>query len=301
MSFYPYPAVSATPPEKSLERLRVGERSALLYSPSARPERLLFFFHGSQQSAQLARRFTGYAFEYLAQRTNSALIYPNGVHHHFNDGRRILPEKTRSLGIDDCGFALALSEIVGERFPSLRENIGMGYSNGGHMVMRVCHQQPGFFSAAVVFAASMPAENNRIPEMRVDNYVPVPVLSFHGSRDPYAPFGGGAVGITPETARGECLSALENAQYFAELNGAHGPIVETPTRAPYLAQFDYQAPEQVADEMRIHRWEAAAPVELIEVRGMGHVIPGTTDLPERLGPGCVSVSAADEVQRFLGL
>lgn len=301
MSFSSYPTVSPTPPQKTLERLRIGDRSALLYTPTDAPERLLFYFHGSQQSAQLARRFTGYAFEYLAQRTNSALIYPNGVHHHFNDGRLHLAEKTRSLGVDDCGFSLALFEIVRERFPSLRECVGMGYSNGGHMVMRVCHQQSGFFSAAVLFAASMPAENNRIPVMRADNYAPVPVLSFHGSRDPYAPCGGGAVGITPETARGECLSALDNAQYFAELNGAQGPTVSIPTRAPYLPQYDYQGPKAVATDVRIHRWEGATPVEFIEVEGMGHVIPGTTALPDRLGPGCVSVSAADEVQRFLGL
>lgn len=300
MSTSPYPEMSPIAPTRTLERVQINTRTALLYAPTSAPERLLCYFHGSQQSANLARRFTGYAFEYLAARTNSALVYPNGVQHHFNDGRKYLAEETRRLGVDDVGFVLALSETLGERFPSLREFIGLGYSNGGHMVMRVCHQQPGLFSAAVLFAASMPAENNRIPEMRAENYVPVPVLSFHGSRDPYAPFGGGAVGITPETVRGECLSALESAQYFAELNGAKKLSVSTPTRAVHLAQYGLITPEAVAEDVRIHRWEGGAPVEFVEVRGMGHVIPGTTALPERLGPGCVSVGAADEVQRFLG-
>lgn len=122
-------------------------RRYLLVPPAQRdePADVLLFFHGSKQSGSVARRFTNYTFEQA--RAGAAVVYPDGVHNHFNDGRRILPEETRRLGIDDVAFTRAIMDDLRASF-SVGRVFAAGFSNGGHMVQRLLIDAPGLLDGA---------------------------------------------------------------------------------------------------------------------------------------------------------
>ena len=69
---------------------------------------LLLFFHGSHQSANVIRRFTNGTVDALADATNTLIVYPDGIDHHFNDTRANLPVRARELGVDDVAFSTFL-------------------------------------------------------------------------------------------------------------------------------------------------------------------------------------------------
>jgi len=59
-----------------------------------------------------------------------SVAYPEGVARHWNDGRRLLQEKTRELGTNDVEY---LTEFV-HSFECTGRVFGAGFSNGGHMI-----------------------------------------------------------------------------------------------------------------------------------------------------------------------
>ena len=113
-------------------------------------------------------------------------------------------------------------------------------------------------------------------------------MFVHGTGDRVAPYEGGTAGIDPKRTRGAVTGAQENAARFAELNHAAGP------------ERTQLFPDTVVD-----RWKPAdatgAPVELVSVEGMGHVIPSGNELDPRLGKNTDSFIAAELVENFFGL
>lgn len=88
-----------------------------------------------------------------------SVAYPEGVARHWNDGRRLLQEKTRELGTNDVEY---LTEFV-HSFECTGRVFGAGFSNGGHMIYRLLHEAPGLFDAALVIAATQPTPENFLP------------------------------------------------------------------------------------------------------------------------------------------
>ena len=87
---------------------------------------LLLFFHGSHQSANVIRRFTNGTVDALADATNTLVVYPDGIGHHFNDTRADLPVRARELGVDDVAFSTFLIETgldTGPVFGTMTERI----------------------------------------------------------------------------------------------------------------------------------------------------------------------------------
>ena len=257
-------------------------------TPSA-PVDVLLFFHGSLQSGAVARRFTHHTFESLR---NTAVVYPNGVHNHFNDGRRVLPEKTRELGIDDVAFTRAIVNDLRGRH-TVGRVFAAGFSNGGHMVQRLLIDAPGLLDGAALIAATVPAADNRAFTRHLGEYVPTPVLAIHGTADPVVSYDGGPVNLGGIT-RGEMLSAPKSAAFFARLNG-HGADADPAPARPQL---------EGADAATVQRWDAPAhpPVELWTIGGMGHLVPSGVESPDpRLGETATDLTAADIIARFFGL
>ena len=213
---------------------------------------VLLYFHGSLQSGNVARNFTGRTFDDMAAARGVRLVYPDGVDRHFNDTRLALREKTRLLGVDDVGFTRAIADRLG-----VESVHACGYSNGGQMVMRLLHDAPDLLAGAATFAAPMPAANNRVPGLGTD-LVPTPYLALHGTADDIVQYDGGVAGLDPAHTRGELISARASAEYFAQTNGL-GP--ETHTRYSPL------------DGVSVDSWSGEAPVELWSFEGMGHVVP----------------------------
>lgn len=250
---------------------------------------LLFFFHGSLQSGIVARTFTGRSFDEVARRTGSILVYPDGVHHHFNDARRDLTERTRQLRIDDVGFTEKIIDrmVAGYGVDATRVHAA-GYSNGGQMVIRLLHDAPGLLAGAATIAATLPAEGNFAPGLPLRGTSPTPYLAIHGTEDPLVPYDGGEAGFDDARSRGAVISAPASARYFAGLNG--------------LGEEDRER-TRFAPDVVVDTWSRGSlpPVELWTVEGMGHVVPSPKEVDPRLGAGTGSFIAADVIAEFFGM
>ena len=234
---------------------------------------LILFLHGSRQSGNVARNFTDRTFESLGH----TVIYPDGVGRHFNDARRGFQESARTLGIDDVGF---LTELLA-RYPHERV-IGCGFSNGGQMLIRMLLDAPSALSAAALFGASMPTEDNTLPPQNPEQpWHPTPILCVQGTADPLVPYEGGMAGIGGNN-RGLTRSAQDSAEYFARRNGA-----------------TFEGRTQLGEHVLTDTWNGDAPVRLVTIEGFGHMVPCAKDLDPRLGPGTREVTGAGLVEKFL--
>lgn len=257
------------------------ERTYLLRESTVPTDAVLIYFHGSQQSGSVGRKFTNNTFDAVA----CHVVYPDGVEQHWNDARIGLHEKTRDLGVDDVGFVTALLARLHGYLGFSRVFLA-GYSNGGQMVMRLLHDAPGLLAGAATFAATMPAEGNRVDGLGEAD-TPTPYLAMHGTADHIVKYDGGVAGLDDAHSRGVLVSAFESARYFAATNG--------------LDDSDHEAvpgPEGVT----VDRWsrEGVPTVELWSIEGMGHVVPTPKQLPASIGPGTDSVVASDVLARFFG-
>ena len=154
-------------------------------NPGPHPD-LLLFFHGSLQSGNVMRRFTNGTFDELADATNTVLVYPDGVDRHFNDCRSILPVTARAENVDDVAFSTYLVSTMQREFGTKR-TFACGYSNGGQMVLRLLFDAPFSLTRACIFASTLGEGKNHAPS-NPDGYRPTPLLFFHGTADPYAPY-----------------------------------------------------------------------------------------------------------------
>ena len=264
-------------------------RRYIAVAPDEAPERppLVLFFHGSMQSANVARRFTRNTFDELADRAGAVVAYLEGVEHHFNDARATFDEETRRQGVDDVAYTTAVVEQL-ERTASIDRSqvFGVGFSNGGEMVIRLLRDAPGLLAGAGLLAAGHPAEDDLLPA--AGEYQPTRVLLIQGKKDPIMPYEGGALGRRTGGARGGVMGALESARHLARLNG-HTEF--EPQRSEFLLGVTVEA------------WQdrPVPPVVLWSIEEMGHVIPGATGLDPKLGPATDRVSAARILGDFFGL
>ncbi|WIM67336.1 PHB depolymerase family esterase [Corynebacterium breve] len=241
---------------------------------------VVIYFHGSMQSSNVARNFTGNTFDALADQHGVVICYPDGVHHHFNDSRRDFNEATRRLRIDDVGFTRELVAKLRDDY-SVGRVFAAGYSNGGQMVTRLLHDAPGLLDGAALFAAPVPAEQNMLSDAA--GWEPTPVLMVHGTADDMVPYAGGAAGYAGHQ-RGEVRSAIATAEYYAGLNGSSEH-----------QRFDPM------DTVVVDRFTGGATTELWSVEGMGHVVPSPKQLDARIGPGTDVFTGAEVVAKFFGL
>ncbi len=234
-------------------------------------ERLLVVLHGSRQSGSVMRNFTARTFEGLGP----TVVYPDGVGRHFNDLRTGFQESARTEGVDDVGFLRAL---VAEYDPPAV--FGVGFSNGGQMVLRLLFEAPGLLTGAALFGASMPTASNTL--VPLDGYRPTPIVAAQGTADPLVPYEGGVAGIGGNN-RGETRSAVGSAKFLARLNGCGEPE------------------RDARPAMTVTTWPGAHPVQLWSLEGVGHMVPGRTDLDPRLGPGTDLVTGGEIVSGFFAL
>jgi polyhydroxybutyrate depolymerase len=294
---FPQPALTGKVEQRRLDVDGLG-RAFLMYIPEqlADPVPVVLVMHGSASSGARMRSDTGWAFEELADRDGTVVVYPDAFAGQWNDCRATGDFEARKRGVDDVAFLRAVvARLDGD--PALRgrriaaeQVFATGLSNGGHMALRLALEAPAMVAGVASIAASLPAASNSLcsPSGR-----PVPVLLINGDADPVSPYDGGEIwSIGPFNRRGTVQSAGESAEYFRQLAGYADPPFEH--RYPDLDPQD----GTVATRM-VWSADERPEVDLITIHGGGHTIPHPVKaMPRILGRTSHDISAAEEIWRF---
>lgn len=261
-----------------------------------RPARdLILVFHGSRQTGDKHRAFTGRTFDAPAESGAAVVAYLDGYKGNWNDARRESSFPARKEDIDDVAFTRAVIDKLAASHEIDRERVfAVGYSNGGQMVMRLLHEAPELIAGGAVIAATLPAPENFL--LGGSAPVPKPVLLIHGTKDPIVRYDGGETKWWVRTVfkvRGRSLSMPETARYFATRNGVTAQPVTT------------KLPARDARKTSVERSEYAQPgrpsVVLYTVHGGGHTVPGSPDVPVVVGRTSHDVVAAGLVTDLFGI
>lgn len=260
---------------------------------------LLLVFHGSTQSGEGFRRFTGHAFDALAASGRTVIAYLDGYRGNWNDGRTPSSFPARVENVDDTGFACAVIDRLHVTHGVDPARVfTAGYSNGGEMVMRLVHEVPGMLAGAAIYSATMPdADSFDIPGPRREA-VPLPVLLIHGTKDPIVPYEGGRMSALAERllrVGGRTLSAPDTAAYFARRN-----LIDQPPRRHRLGD-DSGSRHGTWVEQTDFSQTSRPSVRLITVHGGGHTVPGPGHPPIILGRVDRTISASVSTADFLDI
>ena len=266
------------------ESIEVAGRTRTFTVAGTPSKDLVLVFHGSKQTGDKHRDFTGHAFDTLG-----VVAYLDGYRKQWNDARRQSSFAARTENVDDVGFARAVIDrlTAGHGIDPGRV-FAVGYSNGGQMVMRLMHEAPELLAGAAIIGATMPAPDDFLMPHPTPAPKPMPVLLIHGTKDPIVPYEGGPTKWWVRTlfkVGGESLSAPATAAYFARRNGITTDPVTTKV-AP-------------AVERTAHDQAGRPPVVLHTIHGGGHTIPGPRRNPAMLGRTNQDISAADLIADLL--
>jgi polyhydroxybutyrate depolymerase len=257
---------------------------------------LVLVFHGSKQSGEKFRAFTGGSFDALAGAGGAVVAYLDGYKSQWNDSRAGNRFPARTENIDDVAFAEAMiSELQASRRIDSPKVYAAGYSNGGSMVIRLVHQVPGLLAGAAVIAATQPVPESFL--LADAPPVPLPVMLIHGTADPMVAYEGGAMSWWVRRffrVGGVSLSAPQTAAYFAARNAI--------TRPPAATDLPHRRESGKTSVTRAdYRQDGKLPVTLYTVHAGGHTIPGPRKAPFVLGRTTHDLNAAEAVGQFFGL
>ena len=268
------------------------QRSWLAYIPAAKAERpaLLLVMHGSRGDGEGMRELTRFGFDVLAERHGFVVVYPDGYQRHWNDCRAGADYAANRENIDDVGFLRALVvRMEAEQGVDPARVFAVGLSNGGQMAYRLGLEAPDLVAGIAAMAASLPvpAGSDCRPSGKA-----VAALVMNGTDDPVNPYQGGTVEIFGNRSRGEVMSSLETAVYWAQLAGYEG--------AGEHRVWNDRVP---GDGTRVESTEWLAPgrppVSLVTIRGGGHTVPHPVfNLPRILGPTSHELDGAEVTWRF---
>jgi len=276
------PLAAQTPGVEQRRSLEVAgsRRSYLLYLPSSyvrgRPLPLVLVFHGAGGRGSGMARHTG--FTPLAEREGFAVAYPDGLNRRWNDGRGVGGAQ------DDVGFVRVLVDsLAGELGLDRRRIYATGISNGAMFSYRLACDLPGVLAAIAPVAGAVPG----VLEERCGATVPVAVVAFQGTGDPFVPYAGGGAGLRG----GPVLSAERSARLWARVNGCTvPPNADAPT-------------DSVIDGTRVRRESYPAcsnnrAVVLYTIEGGGHTWPGGPAGAHRLGRASREIDATGLIWAF---
>ena len=258
--------------------IQVGglERTYLTYVPRGlrKEAPLVVVMHGSGEDSARMRIATGYGFERLADERGFAVVYPNGYEGYWNACNVVGDYSANKLNVDDVGF---LTAMVGKLIAEIGVDPGRvyatGISRGGHMAFRLALEAPSRFRAVAAVAANVPVPENF--KCKPAGQGSSSVMIMNGTKDPLNPFDGGEVKLFGLFRRGRVRSSRESGQYFADLNNIINP--------PETIQM--QVKDGVQVQQVLWRTDPKLEVELVAIRGGGHVIPQPYwRYPRILGP-----------------
>lgn len=282
----------APPGDRTLTITSGGlERDYILHVPDGYDGRhripLVLNLHGSGTTAvqqvaasRLDETTEKYGFVHALPEGHS----PTGAGFRWNVPGVTDPEPGETLP-DDVQF---LSDVVEELKAELcidpRRVYGTGFSGGARMISQFACDRPGELAAITPVAglrAGSPTLGPDGPEPDPSTCAParaVPVQTFHGTADPFNPFGGGA----PSSWQYGVSAAL---QRWAEINRCAG--------GPHTRQVTAHVSRVRYVGCRMH-----TTVEMYVVEDGGHTWPGVDPLFPQQGPTTKEISASELIWGF---
>jgi polyhydroxybutyrate depolymerase len=287
--YTPPPAVPRLSGELTPGSIEVGglQRTYLTYLPKglAKGAPLVVVMHGSGESGNHVRRWTGYGFDRLADEHGFAVVYPDGYEGYWNACNIVGDYSANKLNIDDVRFLTAMADKLIVDVGIDRDRVfATGVSRGGSMAYRLALEAPSRFRAVAAVAASVPTPDNfkcKPAEQGTSS-----VMIMNGTKDPIIPFDGGEVKFYGFLKRGTVRSSRASGQYLADLNHIAGP------------------PETIGED-HVERvlWHGGSKVEveLVAVLGGGHGIPQPYfRYPRLLGPTLEEPNGPAVIWAFFG-
>jgi len=266
-------------------------RSFAIYQPdslkSAVP--LLLALHGSRGSGDQIRRSVVYEFDQYADEFGFLVAYPTGFENHWNDCRKNASYSANQYDVDDVRFLRELVSYIGRLGINVTRVHVIGHSNGGHMAYRLALEAPDLVDGVTAVSASLPNDENLgcTPSGQ-----PVQINILNGTEDKINPYEGGVVELFGDSSRGEVLSSIGTAEYWADLAGIRTSALHI------LPETDGNHSTSV--EVKSWARKDGFRVKLYTLRGSGHVIPARDDMfPRIIGPSAGDVSAAAIVAQDL--
>lgn len=268
-----------------------GMRRAQLFRGVEAPTALVVLLHGAGSDPEQMRALTGLGFEQQAREAKWLVAYAEGVGRTWNDCRRTPQSPARLANIDDVGFLAELIRTLRARYRISPERVLLGgFSNGGHMALRVALERPDIVGGVLAIGAQLPsaAESLCAESARAVN-----TLLIAGTADPIAPYAGGASRALDGQPLGIVDSVPSTAARFAARAGHHEPA----SRA-LIGNRDGDPNTYVESR----RWQSVdAPiVELLTIHGGGHTIPqSSTRFPTPFGATSADVDTATIARQFM--
>ena len=219
----------------------------------------------------------------LAERDGVALVVPETVDGHWNDGRRTVYFGTPSRA-DDLGFLDALlAGLVAEGVADPAAIRLAGFSNGGLMALTLaCRPAAVRPSGLLVVAATL---GERLAAA-CDPPRPLALVLVNGTADDLFPYAGG-VGVVNGRAGEPMLAAEATAAFVAARNGCAGPVPRASADEPMgrghavaLTGWAGCPPGGAVLQVRVegggHDW----PAEAVRSLGAAAGLPGPASLAE---------------------
>jgi polyhydroxybutyrate depolymerase len=265
------------------------KRTFLLHLPGgvARGTRLplVIVLHGGGGNSARIARLTG--FSALADREQFAVLYPDAINGHWNDGRGVQNFRSQRENVDDVGFIARLIEQLEQQAGIDRTRVcATGMSNGAMMCLRLASELGDRIAAIAPVGGAMAAA---LPEQCRPSH-PMPVFISNGTRDPFVPWEGGGVGLLNK--RGKVLSVPQTVEFWVRHNGCRTrPRIE---RLPDADPND----DITVTRSTYEQGRDGSEVILYRVQGGGHTWPGGAERARHFGPRSRDFDATGEIWKF---
>jgi polyhydroxybutyrate depolymerase len=256
------PVADAAPVHRTLQ-FGGHERSYLVDVPAGnaggKPLPLVLVFHGGTLgSAAQAER--SYGFRELAEQKNFLAVFPDGLDHHWNDGRDGGLERVRST--DDVGFVAALlDQLAADYRIDPKRVYATGISNGAMLSYALAAKFPARFAAIGVVAGAL-------AEPLAAHFAlsqPVAVIAFNGTADKIVPPAGGTV---LGEVGGQVLSVTATLSLFIQADGCAPDAARETLPA-------HEPPDGTTVQRETHAGgRAGTAVVRYTIEGGGHTWPG---------------------------
>lgn len=236
-------------------------RKYILVTPktASAPLPLLIVYHGGRQSAERARRYTG--FDRFVDREKFVVVYPQGSDGNWNDGRVSADiSQQASSKTNDVEFTTQIiAQLASDNIVDPSRVFLTGGSNGGMMALRAACELGDRIAGVAPVVANQPAD------WRCEAKA-MPALFINGTDDEFMPFDGGQI-AAKKTRRdlGQVLSVDDTIAAFQAMNGCTGVKEEK--------ALDEVGRDKTAATITDYEC-ARAPLRQIVIQGGGHNWPG---------------------------